>query len=289
MSGRLQITPLEAPLGARIEGHCFQDPLESDVKRQLAEAVDEHLLLLFHNEKPPELAEVERFCSAFGPLRPTLADRSRMPGFPGINRVSNRDAEGVVGTGGSGPVSWHSDLAFEAPLIEFLYLDAVEVPQGHGNTQWTNLVAAYEALDASTRTRIDGLGVEYGLRTGLDFDGYFQSERGEALLRDRTRISLVQQNPRNGRKAVWPNTGPDFDAKVMGLSRTESDALLEALYAHATQERFVYEHAWSEGDSAFWLNNQTLHQRQPFPDDVVRVLRHVNILGITDPLQQVEG
>ena len=286
MSDSLQITPLAAPLGAEVTGFRFDAPLAESTRDALSAAVDEHLLLLFRNESPPTPRQVEDFCGAFGPLRPTLADRSRLPGHPGINRVSNHDDEGVVGTGGNEVVTWHSDLAFGPPLIERLYLDAVEVPAGHGNTCWTNLVAAYEALDAETRARIDSLGVEYRLRDGLDFDAYFKARDGEALLADRTRISLVQTNPRNGRRAVWPNTGPDFAAEVVGLAPDAGAELLAELHAHATQERFIYEHAWREGDSVLWLNTQTMHQRAAFPADTRRVLRHVNILGITDPLQQ---
>jgi taurine dioxygenase len=104
----------------------------------------------------------------------------------------------------------------------------------------------------------------------------------EEATRDQTRISLVQTNPRNGRKAVWPNTGPDFAARVVGMSEDAGTTLLAELYDHATQDRFVYEHEWRVGDRLFWLNSQTLHQREAFPDRERRVLRHVNILGPSD-------
>ena len=100
MSSALHITPLDAPLGARVTGFRFDEPLADAARDALAAAVDEHLLLLFRNAEPPTPRQVEDFCSAFGPLRPTLADRSRLRGHPGINRVSNHDDEGVVGTGG---------------------------------------------------------------------------------------------------------------------------------------------------------------------------------------------
>src|SRR3954453_10977255 len=103
------------------------------------------------------------------------------------------------------------------PLIEFIYLDAVEIPGAGGDTKWTNLVAAYDALDDDTKARIDDVSVRYRLRDGLDFDSYFKAS--DALdLADNTEISLVQRNPRTGRKAVWPNTGPDFAADVVGMS-----------------------------------------------------------------------
>src|SRR5207247_326016 len=117
------ITPLDEPLGADVMGFDFDAPLDAATRDRLAAAVDEHLLLVFRNDVLPTEQQVVDFCESFGPLKPTLADRSRLPGYPGINRVSNRDADGVQGTGGSGIVTFHSDLSFNPPLLEFIYLD----------------------------------------------------------------------------------------------------------------------------------------------------------------------
>ncbi len=281
----LAVTPLDAPLGAEVRGAdpaSFGDP---GLAADLLDLVDEHLLLLFrHGDHPPTEAAVSALCRSIGPLRPTLADRSRLPGFPEINRVSNRDADGVQGTGGAGTIAWHSDLSFLPPLIEFLYLDALAVPGEGGDTSWTNLAAAYDALAPEVRTRIDRLGVRYRLRDGLDFAGYFKASASADLFVD-TEISLVQTNPRTGRRAVWPNTGPDFAVEVVGLDPAEGTALLADLLAHSTRAEFVYRHAWREGDACLWANTQTMHRREHFPDVDVRVLRHVNILGRADPRQ----
>jgi taurine dioxygenase len=275
---------LDAALGAEVTGIDFDRRLTADEKALLQDAIDEHLALVFHNDEALSNDQVVRLCEQFGPLRPTLADKSRLPGYPGINRVSNRDANGVVGTGGSDIVTWHSDLSFTPPLIEFLYLDALELPTKGGDTKWLNLVAAYEDLPAETKERIDDLTVRYRLRDGLDFNEYFKASDGESL-RDETEISLVQTNPRNGRKSVWPNIGPDFSAQVVGMADDEGALLLKELYEHCTQEKFVYRHKWRVGDSALWINTQTMHERESFPPDQVRVLRHVNILGVADPHQ----
>lgn len=275
---------LDGPLGVKAHGIPFDRELAAAEVVQLRGAIDEHLVVLFHNDEPLSPGQVVRLCESFGPLKPTLADKSRLPGYPGINRVSNRDADGVVGTGGSNVVTFHSDLSFTPPLIEFLYLDALALPGAGGDTKWVNLCAAYDDLPAETRTRIDGLGVRYRLRDGLDFNNYFKASDGESL-RDETTISLVQTNPRTGRKSVWPNTGPDFSACVEGMSPTESAALLRELFEHCTHDRYVYRHRWTVGDGVLWLNTQTLHEREAFPDEQVRVLRHVNILGTTDPRQ----
>jgi taurine dioxygenase len=279
------VAPLDAPLGAEVRGFDFAAPLGADGRAALVAAIDEHLVLLFRNGRElPSNQQVAGLCRAIGPLRPTLADRSRLPDEPGINRVSNRDADGVQGTGGHDWVSWHSDLSFQPPLIEFLYLDAVSIPPEGGDTSWTNLCAAYDALPAATRERIDDLGVRYRLRDGLDFSGYFKASDPARLYQD-TEISLVQRNPRTGRKGVWPNTGPDFAAEVQGMPAADGRALLEELFTHCTRSEFVYRHQWHAGDACLWLNTHTMHARDAFPDTAERVLRHVNILGRTDPRQ----
>ena len=280
-------TPLDAPLGAVVEGFDFASPITPATRDAFVAAIDEHLMLLFRNgDAPPSNRQVVELCSSVGPLRPTLADKSRLPGFAGINRVSNRDADGVVGTGGHGIVTWHSDLSFQPPLIEFLYLDALSIPGRGGDTSWTNLCAAYDALPEATRTQIDDLGVRYRLRDGLDFSSYFKASDPASLFQD-TEISLVQTNPRNGRRGVWPNTGPDFSVEVLGMSHDAGTQLLADLFAHCTRDEFVYRHVWRTGDACLWLNTHTMHQRESFPDSDVRVLRHVNILGRADPRQGI--
>lgn len=285
----LRCTPLDAPLGAMVEGFDFAAPVTPATSAALVAAIDEHLVLVFRNgDAPPTNQQVVDVCTAVGPLRPTLADKSRIPGFPGINRVSNRDDAGVVGTGGHGIVTWHSDLSFQPPLIEFLYLDALSIPGRGGDTSWTNLCAAYDALPVARRAQIDHLGVRYRLRDGLDFSSYFKASDPASLFQD-TEISLVQTNPRNRRRAVWPNTGPDFAVEVQGMSKEDGTQLLAELFAHCTRDEFTYRHKWRTGDACLWLNTHTMHQRDSFPDTDVRVLRHVNILGRSDPRQTVSG
>jgi alpha-ketoglutarate-dependent taurine dioxygenase len=72
---------------------------------------------------------------------------------------------------------------------------------------------------------------------------------------------------------------------VVGLDRAEGTALLAELFAHATRAEFTYRHTWRAGDACLWCNTHTMHMRERFADTDVRVLRHVNILGRSDPRQ----
>jgi taurine dioxygenase len=252
-------------------------------------ALDEYLVLTFRNGLPsPTDEEVVAFCAAFGPLRPSLADQSRVPGHPEINLVGNRNVGDVQASGGATPIHFHSDLHHEPPLIEFIYLDALRVPDTGGDTLWVDLRAAYDALPASRRAELDGLTVRYALRKDLDRTTYFKaSDTVLATRRESSTVALVQTNPRTGRKSLWPNAGPQSNhtAQVVGMDPDESRALLFELYEHGTSEQFRYRHHWQLGDACLWHNVQTLHARDPFPDDQERLMRHLNILGFTDPHQ----
>src|ERR1039458_7819797 len=236
----IEIVPLGSAMGVEVRGVDLSAPLDPAIADEILAAVDEHLLVVFRSgDHLPANEEIVAFCRSFGPLRPTTADRSRLRDLPLINLVSNRVIDGVEGTGGCGLVDWHSDLHFEPPLVELLYLDAVALPVAGGDTRWTNLCAAYDALDDATKDLVDGLGVRYQLRGDLDFDGYLKAS--EAYDRHQsTTVSLVQRNPRTGRKSIWPNSGPGlFAARVVGMDQSGSDALLDRLYRHAPQPEFV--------------------------------------------------
>jgi alpha-ketoglutarate-dependent taurine dioxygenase len=211
-----------------------------------------------------------------------------MTDHPAINLVGNRHLGAVQGSGGSGALHYHSDLHHEPPLIEFIYLDALCAPSVGGATVWVDLRAAYDELSQERKDLIDGLSVRYALRKDLDFDTYFKaSETALSSRRDNSEVALVQANGRTGRKSVWPNTGPQSNhtAQVIGMDPGQSQTLLTELFDYCTQDRFRFRHCWEPGDACLWHNLQALHGREAFPDDQARMMRHVNILGITDPHQ----
>ena len=286
----MTITGSDTGFGARVEGLDFCAPLDVETQAALQRALDEFLVLVFPNrDHQPSDGQVEAFCRAFGPLRPSLADRSRIPGHPEINLVGNRTVDGVEASGGSGALHFHSDLHHEPPLIEFIYLDALEVPPDGGDTVWVDLRAAYDELPDGRRAVIDDLVVHYGLRTDLDFDTYFKASAAVlGTRRQSTEVSLVQTNPRTGRRSIWANTGPQSNhaASVVGMDPGESASLLLELFEYCTDARFSFRHSWSPGDACLWHNIQTLHGRDAFDDADARLMRHVNILGITDPHQE---
>jgi taurine dioxygenase len=92
----------------------------------------------------------------------------------------------------------------------------------------------------------------------------------------------ILRHPGNGRATLY--LGRRRNSYIEGYSREESDALLEALWAHATQERFLYRHAWKLGDLVMWDNRSTMHRRDPFDGAARRIMHRTQIKGTTRPI-----
>ena len=69
---------------------------------------------------------------------------------------------------------------------------------------------------------------------------------------------IVRTHPTNGQKSIYLN--PIRVEKIDGLSRQDSDAVLDGLYEHLFQSPFQYRHKWRVGDFLIWDNRGGLHQ-----------------------------
>ena len=88
---------------------------------------------------------------------------------------------------------------------------------------------------------------------------------------------LVRTAPRTGHKALFLGRRPN--AYVVGLEVAASEALLDALWDHATDRRFRLCHAWRVGDVLMWNNLGVLHRRDPFDPNSRRVMHRTQIKG----------
>jgi taurine dioxygenase len=70
---------------------------------------------------------------------------------------------------------------------------------------------------------------------------------------------------------------------VDGLSLDESEAMLDKLWAHATQKAYCYAHRWRKGDLLMWDNRSTLHRRDEFDPSQRRKMLRTQIKGKTAP------
>ena len=91
------------------------------------------------------------------------------------------------------------------------------------------------------------------------------------------RHPLVRTDAATGRKALFLGRRPN--AYVAGMEVRASEALLDALWEHATQPRFTLCHEWQVGDLLMWNNLGVLHRRDPFDPDTRRIMHRTQIKG----------
>jgi taurine dioxygenase len=73
--------------------------------------------------------------------------------------------------------------------------------------------------------------------------------------------------------------GRRANAKIVGMSDADSEALLDALWEHATAERFTWHHRWQRGDLLLWENRCTPHRRDSFDPTLRRIMHRTQTRG----------
>jgi taurine dioxygenase len=150
---------------------------------------------------------------------------------------------------------WHSDVSCdqEPPMGSILYL--TEVPPEGGDTLFASMYAAYEKLSPPIRTLVEGLTAIHDGEPVYRGRFGWTDARGKEF--PRAEHPVVRTHPVTGRKALFVN--PNFTTSIKGLSRLESDALLQMLYRHCETPEFQCRFRWQPNSVAFWDNRCALH------------------------------
>lgn len=88
---------------------------------------------------------------------------------------------------------------------------------------------------------------------------------------------LIRTHPETHHDALYLGRRPN--ACVNGLRVAESEALLDQLWAHATQPALAWVHRWKAGDLVVWDNRCTRHRRDSFDPDARRVMHRAQCAG----------
>jgi taurine dioxygenase len=152
----MKVVPLDAPLGARIEGLCWQDATKPDVAQALNKVLGEYLLVVVPGQ-PMAAPQMRDFSKAFGTPRAQLLRYKRNGAVPEVSTmVSTIMADGTTDKTALRSEDWHTDDSYMAVPAKATLLHNMETPSRGGRTWFCNMHAVYEALPASTRKRIDG-------------------------------------------------------------------------------------------------------------------------------------
>jgi taurine dioxygenase len=277
----ISIKSLEAALGAEVRGIDLSKPAARDDVAAIEGAWRERLVVVFRGQRlsDPQLIAFSRNFGELDPPGPNPYGEPFNKQFPELNVISNVVEDGKpIGNLGDGEAVWHADMTYVEVPPKAALLHSLEIPPTGGNTYFANMLAAYETLPADLKQAAAGKIAVHDASTnsaGLLRKGYKQVTDVRDVVG--AHHPLVRTDPRTGRKALFLGRRPN--AYVLGLAVPESEALLDALWAHATQPRFAMCHVWQIGDVLMWNNLSVLHRRDPFDPASRRIMHRSQIKG----------
>ncbi len=276
----IKVTPLTTFIGGCMTGIDVRRPLTPDEVKAVDAGMDKHAVLVLPGQDITDEQQIE-FTRNFGPLQNGANATLKRPELrldPAFADVSNIGKDGQMlarddrrRMASLGNRLWHSDASFRVIPARYSILSGRIVVSEGGNTEFADMRAAYDALDAKTKAEIDGLITEHSQifsREQLGFTEYLPDER--AMMKP-VRHQLVRTHPTSGRKSLFLSA---HIGGIVGWPRPEAMSFIRDLIEHATQEQFVYSHKWTQHDLVIWDNRATMHRVRRYDDmALVRDLR----------------
>lgn len=266
----LAVNPLSPLIGAEVEGVDLSSPLSEPVVAGIRRALNTHHVLFFRDQDLTP-AQQESFARQFGEVT---------EGHPVIPAREDNHKVLVIDGSEDRASWWHTDITFlQQPAFgSILYM--LEAPAVGGDTTWASLQDAYDRLAEPVRALCDQLiaihfdpwfAAEVDARGGYEWHGEWHDKLLPAL------HPVVRTHPENGRNGLFVN--PQFTQTILGLSKHESNAILDMLYRHCQQPELTCRFRWRPGSVAFWDNRATLHYALDDYGDATRVANRVTLRG----------
>ena len=265
---RFEVRPLTPTIGAELLGIDLSQDLDDAMIADIRAALLAHKVVFFrdqHIDRAQHLA----FARRFGPLEIHPATPRDQPD-PEVLRIAHGpNSRGVEN-------NWHSDVTWRAEPSLGSILRAIELPEVGGDTLFSDMYAAYDALSPAMQAFVCTLEAEH------DIARVFAKRLNQDIekLHEKFPVQthpVVRTHPETGKRGIYVNTG--FTSRILGLSKKESDWLLDHLYNLAAVPERVCRFRWAPGSLAFWDNRACQHYAASDYFPAVRIMERVTIAG----------
>jgi len=272
----LTAKPLATSFIAEIEGVDFSMPVDDATFREIIAAMDRYAVCVYRATGLTDESHIA-FSRRFGQLElaPSLFGRGRKRfAHRELFDAGNLDASGNILVDerrrlyNKGNALWHTDSSFNPHRSAYSLLLAHEVPPVGGDTQFADMRAAYDALPAAMKEKIENLTAEHWLWHSRMLAGYPEPTEAECRAKPPSQHRLVQTHPGSGRKTLYLAA---HASRIVGWPVEEGRKLIRELMELATQPQFFRAVAWKQpGDLVVWDNRCTMHRATAFEDTKFR-------------------
>jgi alpha-ketoglutarate-dependent 2,4-dichlorophenoxyacetate dioxygenase len=290
------IRPLTSCIAAEVSGVDLRRPLSKDEAAAIEAAMDAWAVTVYHDQDITDEQQIA-FSRSFGQIENsygghiTVKQEDKRLG-PGMNDLSNLgldqkplprdDRRRMFNLGNR---LWHSDSSFRPIPAKYSALSARLIEASGGNTEFADMRAAYDALDAATKAEIEDLVCEHSLMYSRGSLGMTEFTPEELVMFKPVRQRLVRRHPVTDRKSLYLSS---HIGGIVGWPMPEARAFIRDLTEHATQPQFVYVHKWRRHDLVMWDNRQTMHRVRRFDETQVRDMHRTTVAGDAPTIEQAQ-
>lgn len=252
------VNPLSTIAGAEVVGLDLSQPFDDAVLGTILDAFTKHHVLAFRDQNltdDQQMAMTKRFGEPEGHVFRTASGKQS----PKVHLVSNLDADGKPSSKPFtfGSFYWHTDKSYHDVPSFATFLHARELPPEGGDTEFANMLMAYDALDSEMRARIASRRAVHSWEANRRNSGNRPATEKEKQEKPPVSHPIVRTHPDRNRKSLYLGI---HTSHVEEMPTKDGEGLLNDLLTHATQRRFVYVHKWRPGDLVMWDNRCLLHR-----------------------------
>jgi alpha-ketoglutarate-dependent 2,4-dichlorophenoxyacetate dioxygenase len=283
---KISIQPIRPDFAGEVFGADLRKPLSKEDVTAIEAGMDRYAVLVFRDQRLSDDEQIA-FTTNFGAIENaqggniTKDHEYRLK--EGMIDVSNLDQSGKPFDRSDrrrmfnlGNRLWHSDSSYRAIPAKYSLLSARTVATLGGNTEFADMRAAYDALDADMRELVADLVCEHSLLYSRGAMGFTELTEAERMAFRPVYQRLIRTHPVTGRKSLFLSS---HIGTIVGWLVPEARDLIRDLIEHATQRDFVYAHVWCQYDLVIWDNRQTMHRVRRFDESQPRDMRRTTVAG----------
>jgi taurine dioxygenase len=238
----IQARKLTPHIGAEISGIDLTKPVNDAQVRDIRSALLDNLVIFFRDQ-PIDVPALKSFGQRFGKLH--IHQLKGMTEHPEVRALhADQNSKHVSGE------DWHTDLSCDPipPMGSILHIHTL--PPTGGDTLWTSMYAAYDALSPRMQAYLEDLTATHD--GGPVFRLFNPNGKYNVSVHP-----VIVKHPETKRKAIYVNRA--FTSHINELPAKESAAVLAFLYAHCESPLYAIRFQWRKHSIAFWDNRCTQH------------------------------